>query len=194
MDTTNLDTWLNDREKLLNADWNELTDLQKQYPYSNLVAMILAKKHYLETGFLDSAHFRKVLAIQDQPGLSYAQMDSWLPERSPTHPKRKKPEEEKGKSVRIQTVKDTTMENYSDFTQWILRKNLELTGTKEVEISPSSDEEVPLREEIVSESLARIYEKQGLTGKAIEMYEKLSLKIPKKSSYFAEIIENLKKS
>lgn len=49
------------------------------------------------------------------------------------------------------------------------------------------------QEEIVSETLAGIYIKQGHKEKAISVYRKLCLKYPEKSVYFAGLIEALKK-
>jgi hypothetical protein len=46
--------------------------------------------------------------------------------------------------------------------------------------------------EIVSETLAQIYTKQGLYKKAITMYEKLGLHYPDKFSYFAALISQIK--
>lgn len=45
---------------------------------------------------------------------------------------------------------------------------------------------------VVTETLAKIYEEQGLYPKALEVYEKLSLKFPEKSGYFAVRIAELK--
>ncbi len=48
-------------------------------------------------------------------------------------------------------------------------------------------------DEIISETLARIFAKQGKKEHAIDIYLKLSLKFPEKKAYFADQIENLTK-
>jgi hypothetical protein len=60
---------------------------------------------------------------------------------------------------------------------------------------PVEDISKPFTEEkggFITETLAKIYISQGYYSKAIDIYEKLSLKFPEKSSYFATQIEKVK--
>ena len=62
---------------------------------------------------------------------------------------------------------------------------------KKDEISKKIQSSVVKKDEIVSESLAQLYVKQGHYKKALKAYRKLSLINPEKSSFFAPLIEEL---
>lgn len=66
---------------------------------------------------------------------------------------------------------------------------------KGVFFSPTTNakQSVTEDEELITETLARVFELQKNYKKAISAYERLSLKFPEKSAYFAAQIENIKK-
>lgn len=64
------------------------------------------------------------------------------------------------------------------------------TSAKNINMAASSTTE---QEEFMTETLARIYVNQGYYQKAIKAFQKLSLKYPEKSIYFARQIDDVKK-
>ena len=86
------------------------------------------------------------------------------------------------------------------FTDWLkamkrlpvteLAKSVETQADQKVE--QLAGQSIAERE-VITEAMAEVWEKQGNTAKAIELYSKLSLLEPSKSPYFAAKIEVLKK-
>jgi len=73
-----------------------------------------------------------------------------------------------------------------------------ITDTPLIELTPEtgkilSENSNQIGEDLITETLANVYLKQGLYSEALESYQKLSLKFPEKNSYFATQIEKIKK-
>ena len=83
-----------------------------------------------------------------------------------------------------------------DIIDRFLKENPRLSSRKDASAAPDqqeiNDNSVAEDDELVSETLADILLKQGKNHKALGIYEKLCLKYPEKSSYFAKKIEQIK--
>lgn len=86
------------------------------------------------------------------------------------------------------------------FTEWLkTMKRLPVEAIASMPESTANKKVEQLAEhslenrEVITEAMAEVWEKQGNTAKALEVYSKLSLFDPSKSSYFATKIEALMK-
>jgi len=95
--------------------------------------------------------------------------------------------------------KDLLSRQLKSFTEWLkVMKRLPVTeiaaavsATDEKKVEKMAETSINDRE-VLTEAMAEVWEKQGNKAKATEIYQKLSLLNPAKSSYFAAKIEQLK--
>jgi hypothetical protein len=114
------------------------------------------------------------------PDIHQAQSDADLPEAS-----------EEQRTTEKETSTDSEVdagssddEALTSFSEWLL--SLERSRVEEPEVNNDDG--------IISEALASLLVQQGHNEKALSMYERLTLKYPEKSTYFAAQIENLRGS
>ena len=83
-----------------------------------------------------------------------------------------------------------------ELVEKFIREEPKISSPRTAFLRPNAPVENPERDddEIVSETLAILFYKQGNMQKAIKVYEKLRLLFPEKSGYFAARIEELKKA
>jgi hypothetical protein len=107
------------------------------------------------------------------------------------------PEEETRPEVKDPEEKNRIKLKQSELIEKFIIANPRIEPQKDKSYVTNIDISKPFVEEgggLVTETLAKIYISQGYYSKAMDIYEKLSLKFPEKSSYFASQIEKVKES
>jgi len=102
---------------------------------------------------------------------------------------------ETGMEEQNKELPDTKKKLQSELIDKFIIANPRIEPSRDKAYVPSEDISKPFVEEaggLVTETLAKIYVSQGYYSKAMDIYEKLSLKFPEKSSYFAAQIEKVK--
>lgn len=91
-------------------------------------------------------------------------------------------------------TRNDSVKNFDSILDKFIKENPSISRPKAEFYNPINMAKLSVEddEEIVSETLAQIYVKQGLYKKAIHIYEKLGLLYPNKLSYFAGLINHIK--
>lgn len=84
------------------------------------------------------------------------------------------------------------IEERFDLVDQFIKNSPKIKINKDYESKSDFKSETKIKDELITETLAKIYVNQEKFNKAIKAYEILSLKYPKKSSFFADQINGIK--
>jgi hypothetical protein len=196
-------------QNLQNDDLMQLRAMLEEYPFFQIPYVILAKREFEKTP--DQKFFLSWAAVHssNRKRLKTIITGEQPSEKIPESPKKqnKKNEnllvEEKVKSKSSSKKKLEIQEDPIIPRKKLQNEIIETFAKKDIRpqiLDPF--EEVPEQEDLsenstilnidlVSEPYAKLLVKQGKKSKAKEIYEKLMVKFPNKSSYFAELIKEL---
>lgn len=130
--------------------------------------------------------------VEEEEGDSGGKAEKKAPEKyHGAEPQKRKPEKEPGnrRSERRKKSKQELIEKFIQEEPSIKRSAGIFYDPTEV-----ARRSIMQSDDIATETLAKLYLKQGKVLQAIKIYEKLSLKFPQKSDYFANQIKELKKT
>ena len=182
----------------LNANsLKELQELLVEYPYCSTIKILVAKNHYLLDTKEKSTFFKKaVLYAPDRKKffsiINDISDESLIQNQIPVYSIEML--NDKAEKVGFETSQNIK-EPKDDLIDKFIREQPRVNFVPEEYVPDEEDmlTESEAEQEFVSEILAEIYYKQGNPTKSIRIYEKLILKIPEKSSFFAAQIEKIKK-
>lgn len=171
MTSDELITYIEHPELLNRQTLPEIKELAKQYPYFQSVALLYLMNLKATDDLLYQSELKRVaLLVPDRSVLENLLNTTYSVEPKLEH----------------QDLIDRFIE---------INPHIKPVGESDTSgyIEEKTDDEINVTDSIFTESLANIYIKQKQYSKAIRIFEKLNLKYPEKSSYFANRIENIKK-
>ncbi len=163
-----------------------IKDLVQQYPYFQAARMLYIRNLKNTDDLSYHAELKKgAINVPDRVRLEQIM--------------NKAASEKKGQSTVTVVADDANIESvpqlkHQDLIDSFITANPHIKPVGEVsDVETVVLDNTNVTDSIFTESLAKIYIKQGQYDKAIRIFEKLNLKYPEKSSYFADQIRFLKK-
>ncbi|MCS5490057.1 hypothetical protein [Algoriphagus limi] len=141
---------------------------------------------------------------------SLVQLDEKLKKKTDNSPQKEEKPKSKTRKKRassddlIESIKkkekkkilDSKKQEQIDLIKAFSKKDIKLATIREIEANQNNENlaesSTKIKDELITESFAKLLIKQGKKEKALQIYKKLSLMFPEKSAYFADLIENLK--
>ena len=221
MKKTELFHLLNHPQHISFKEYAKLEDIQRDYPFFSILHSIVAKaakelntpdqNHKLNLAAFQALNRPKVKALMDY-AIPTTENEVKADEEHEVKAKLEQKEEESvanafadteikaqehivdgtaEDSLAKQKAQQEIIDNFINANAGIIKADPNAEEEKREDLTKQSER---LPEHLASENLAKVLVQQGKTAKAIEIYQKLSLKYPEKSSYFATLIEELKKN
>ncbi len=219
MDRERFNTLLSDPSLVTNADIKALNDYRKKYPYFQNLYVIVAKALKERDHPKTEAFIKKTAAYSANPNYleQIVNGDFKFPEKESQPQEKKSVSDEtiaeiKATKDRIEALLastesteggDTSKKNKPSVSQVEIIEKF-IKDEPSIERQKISKSELPSHQEDLAskslkgveafetETLAQLMVMQGKHKKAINIYKKLSLKFPEKSTYFAGRIEEVK--
>jgi tetratricopeptide (TPR) repeat protein len=197
--------YLENPDQLNDKTLSELKEILDEYPYFQSAHLLYVRNLLNEKNFRFASQLKtSAIHITDRSVLYQLlnpQTNSTEKEASKIEQKKKQPdriplegsyqlEGEVDSAVSLaQLVKDINESAVRH--RHPLRADIPENSSEEDYPSPEEEGEPDVNEEFITETLARIYIKQGLYKNAIDAFQRLKLKYPEKSIYFARQIDEV---